>query len=92
MAPLTTAPRSFCVQVFCALTNQAEARNTAPYLGAEDPHAEDPHEWGSGISMGISWDIFIYISIYYYNFRIYLSLILYTHTHLSIAYFEIVNI
>jgi hypothetical protein len=89
MAPLTTAPRSFCVQVFCALTNQAEARNTAPYLGAEDPH-----EWGSGISMGISWDIFIYIYIYiyYYNFRIYISLILYTHTHLSIAYFEIVNI
>ena len=83
MAPLTTAPRSFCVQVFCALTNQAEARNTAPYLGAEDPH-----EWGSGISMGISWDIFIYISIYYYNFRIYLSLILYTHTPFNSIFWD----
>lgn len=46
MAPLTTAPRGFCVQLFCALTNQAEARNTAPYLGAEDPHGDRGFQWG----------------------------------------------
>ena len=42
----------FCVQFFCALTNQAEARNTAPYLG-----------WGSKI-LGISMEGYICIYIY----------------------------